>query len=83
MLYPFAKTESLPPRERELKLASVRLLWAVVWSLPPRERELKRGPWDNESVPSVSLPPRERELKQLGHGHAELIPSRSPRGSVN
>ena len=57
--------KSLPPRERELKLARAGAPESARLSLPPRERELKLGDEVVDVDLEGSLPPRERELKPL------------------
>ena len=55
--------ESLPTRERELKLAVVEAVAKRTKSLPTRERELKLPLLGDHRVHLGSLPTRERELK--------------------
>ena len=56
--------ESLPTRERELKLRRDDVREALVKSLPTRERELKRDLLTTIRKEGLSLPTRERELKR-------------------
>ena len=58
--------ESLPSRERELKLDLEETFIHSLLSLPSRERELKRHSKSPPDRYQWSLPSRERELKHLG-----------------
>ena len=59
-----ADIESLPSRERGLKLSPVYKPISIILSLPSRERGLKHLPLDGNNKIDTSLPSRERGLKQ-------------------
>ena len=75
--------QSLPSRERELKLLAGQVSVSGGKSLPSRERELKLESTISLRLKVWSLPSRERELKHHGIRKNPQRRSRSPRGSVN